>query len=44
MLVPDSLLILVNHGKQPLHARISFKNNILKENYQKALKKVYFFF
>ena len=38
-LVPDLLIILVNNPKQPLHARNSF----LKEDYQKALKKVTFF-
>ena len=31
-LVPDN-------PKQPLHARNSFQNNILEEDYQKALKK-----
>ena len=36
--VPDPFIILVNNPKQPLHARNFFKNNILKEDYQKALK------
>ena len=45
-LVPDPFLILVNNTKQPLHARNSFKNKIyiLKEDYQKALKKLTLFF
>ena len=43
-LVPDPFLILVNDPKQPLHARNSFKNDILKEDYQKALKKLILFF
>ena len=34
-LVPDPFLIFVKNPKQPLHARSSFKNKILKENYQK---------
>ena len=34
-LVPDPFLILANNPKQPLHAR-----NVLKEDYQKALKKL----
>ena len=42
-LVPDPFLILVNNPKQPLNARNSFKH-ILKENYQKALKKLTLFF
>ena len=42
-LVPDLFIILVNNPKQPLHARKSFKSNILKEEYQKALKKVTLF-
>ena len=29
----------MNNPKQPLHARNYFKNKILKENYQKGLKK-----
>ena len=37
-LVSDLLLILLNSPKQPLHA------NILKEDYQKALKKLTLFF
>ena len=40
-LAPDLFLILVNNPKQPLHAKNSFKD-ILKEDYQKALKKVPF--
>ena len=39
-LVPDPFLILVYNPKQPLHARNSFKSKILKEDYQKALKKL----
>ena len=36
-------IYLVNNPKQPLHAINSFKN-ILKEDYQKALKKLTSFF
>ena len=45
-LVPNPFLILVNNTKQPLHARNSFKNKtyILKEDYQKAFKKLTLFF
>ena len=43
-LFPDPFLILVNKPKKPLHARNSFKNEILKEDYQKALKKLISFF
>ena len=45
-LVPDPFLILVSNTKQPLHARNSFKNkiHILKEDYQKAFKKLTLFF
>ena len=43
-LVPDSVFILVNNPKQPLHARNSFKNKILKEEFQKPLKKSALFF
>ena len=43
-LVPDSFLILVNNWKQPLHARNPFKKGILKEDHQKALKKLTLFF
>ena len=43
-LVPEPFLILVNNPKQPLHARNSFENMILKEYYQKALKKLTLFF
>ena len=42
-LVPDSFLILVYNPKQPMHARneTSFlKQEILKDNYQKAFKKL----
>ena len=43
-LVPDLIIILVNNPKQPLHAGNCFKKqDILKEDYQKALKKVTFF-
>ena len=42
-LVPDLFIILLNNPKQPLHARNDFKG-ILKEDYQKALKKVISFF
>ena len=38
------LLILVNNPKQQLHARNSFENMILREYYQKALKKLILFF
>ena len=44
MLVQDPFSILVNNPKRPLHARTSFKKKILKENYQKALKKSTLFF
>ena len=37
-LLPDPFLIFVNNPKQPLLARISFKD-ILKEYYQKGLQK-----
>ena len=44
-LVLGPFLILVNNPKQPLHARNSFKKEgILKEDYQKALKKLILFF
>ena len=44
-LVPDPVLILVNSPKQPLHARNFFlKKDILKEDYQKTLKKLTIFF
>ena len=44
-LVLDPFLILVNNLKQPLHAINSLKMRfILKEDYQKALKKVNFIF
>ena len=43
-LVPDSFSRLANILKQPLHAKNYFKNKILKENYQKALKKSALFF
>ena len=43
-LVPDPFLILVNNPKQPLHARNSFKKDILIEDTQKALKKLALFF
>ena len=35
---PRPLFFLVNNPKHPLHARNSFKKNILEEDYQKALK------
>ena len=38
-LVPDTFLILVNSPKQPMHARIPSKKNILREDYQKTFKK-----
>ena len=37
-------LLLLNNPKQPLYGRNFFKNNILKEDYQKALKKLTLFF
>ena len=44
-LVTDPFLILVDNQKWLLHARNSFKNKIfLKENYEKALKKLTLFF
>ena len=43
-LVPGAFLILIYNIKQQLNARNSFKNDTLKEDYQKALKKVNFFF
>ena len=43
-LFPDPFLTLVNNAKKPLHARNSFKNKIVKEDYQKALKKLISFF
>ena len=43
-LAPDPILILLNNRKQPLHAGNYFKSNILKEDYQKALKKLNLFF
>ena len=47
-LFPDPFLILVNKPKKTLHARNFFKNKtyiyILKEHYQKALKKLISFF
>ena len=43
-LAPNPLFLL-NNPKQPLHARKSFKNkDILKKDYQKALKKLTLFF
>ena len=45
MLLPDPFLILVNNPTQPLHARNYFKkSDILKEDYQKASKKLTLFF
>ena len=41
---PRSLLILVSNQKQSLHERNSFKDKILKEDYQKALKRLTLFF
>ena len=43
-LVPHPFFILVNNPKQPLHPRNSFKNKILKGDYQKPLKKLTLFF
>ena len=43
-LVEDLFLILLYNLKQTLHARNSFKNNILEEDYQKAFKKLTLFF
>ena len=40
---PRPFIILVNNPKQLLHANY-FENNILKEAYQKALKKLISFF
>ena len=43
-LVSDLFVILVNNPKQALHARNYFKSKIfLKEDYQKASKKVTYF-
>ena len=42
-LVPGPFLLLVNISKQPMHARNYFKT-ILKEDYQKALKRSTLFF
>ena len=42
-LVPDFILVWVSNPKQPMHTRNSFKNKILKEDYQKTLKKVNIF-
>ena len=36
-------LFLVNNPKQPLLARNSFKNSILRKDYQKALKELNLF-
>ena len=36
-LVPDPFFILVNNGKQPLHARNSFKNKIFLKGIIKSL-------
>ena len=41
-LVPDSFLIFINNTKESLHARNCFKD-ILKEDYQKAFKKLILF-
>ena len=44
-LAPDSFSILLSYPKQPLQARNSFKiQGILKDDYQKALKKFSSFF
>ena len=43
-LIPEPFLISVNNPKQPFHARNSFENHILKEDYQKVLKKLTLFF
>ena len=43
-LVRDLFIILKNNPKQSLHARNYFKRDLLKEDYQKALKKVTLFF
>ena len=43
-LAPDPFLILLNDPKQPLHARNYFLKDILKEDYQKAWKKLTLFF
>ena len=43
-LVLDPFLMLVNYPKQPLHARIYFKKDSLKEDYQKVLKRLTLFF
>ena len=42
-LVPDLFIISVNNPKQPLNARKSLKEDILKVDYQKALKKITLF-
>ena len=41
---PDPFLILLNNPKQPLHPRNYFKKDILKKDYQKALKNLTLFF
>ena len=43
-LFPDPFLTFVNNPKKPLHARNSFKKDILKEAYQKALIKLISYF
>ena len=43
-LVSDPFPILLYNLKHPLHKRSSFRNNILKENCQKPLKKLTLFF
>ena len=42
-LAPDPFLIFLNNPKQPLHARNSILNKILKKDYQRAFKKLTFF-
>ena len=43
-LAPDPFLILLNNPKQPLDARNALKQDVLKEDYQQALKKLTLFF
>ena len=43
-LVPDPILILVNNPKRPCMQEILLKVRYLKEDYQRALKKLILFF
>ena len=43
--IPDPFLILLNNSEQPLHARISFKNEIFwKRIFKKPLKSYFYLF